>query len=180
MKVMKSLILILLFLVSINGHASKQMDTLLSQFHNYGITKCDAMIARSFNIEKIHNWTYFINHSTNKMPGEVYEATLIAVFGTVGDSAKLDFSFTQTPNSCELHKRITTTKSGGCEENINGNDWYLAEKALDNDYKFYKNKYGDALFAKEIKVGNFKACAQELSFRLISKDKKLRKAKKQA
>lgn len=78
---------------------------------------------------------------------------------------KIDDSYIQTPKSCYLHSRAITTFPGPCDSNVDGNYWYVSNRMPGKDYTTYKNKGGIEMHAKEIQVGNFKACVQESSIR---------------
>lgn len=60
-----------------------------------------------------------------------------------------------------MTETTTLTFKGSCKENIDGNAWYKDNELPNLDYVTYKNKGGIKIFAKEIEMGNFKACIIE-------------------
>ena len=79
---------------------------------------------------------------------------------------KYDRSFIQARSACFLHERVKTTLPGLCEDVVDKNYWYVESENSGLDYVHYKNKGGVDLFAKEITMGNFKACICDYSKRI--------------
>ncbi|MGE4456230.1 MAG: hypothetical protein AB7E13_04805 [Arcobacteraceae bacterium] len=157
----------LMFVSCINVYAlDKKDETLLSAFHKYNITKCDKFILKDSKL--VANWNYNISRYSKDIANGIYEASVIIVDGSTNDTIKVDHSYMQTPNGCFVTKRSTLTFSGSCNSNIDGNYWYLSNAIPENDYSIYKNKYNLEMYAKEILLGNFKACVQEISIRETS------------
>lgn len=146
-----------------NAHAENDDQVLLNSFHKYGITKCDKFILENSRLEG--NWNFFISKHGSGIDGSATEVSIIRVWGVENDTLKVDDSYIQTPKSCYLHRRSTITYPGSCESNVDGNYWYVSNRMLGNDYTTYKNKGGVEMHAKEIQVGNFKACIQETGTR---------------
>ncbi len=139
-------------------------SSLLKAFHKYGITKCDDFIIQNSSLK--HNWHFFISQHKQDIDKEIKEASVIQIHGTKNDTIKTDDSYIQTPEACYLNARFTLTYSGPCSSSIDLDHWYVSEAMPNNDYTEYKNKYGVSLFAKEITVGNFKACIYEYNRRI--------------
>lgn len=133
--------------------------TLLNSFHKYGLTKCDSFILENSKLQG--NWNFFIKKHNKEIAKDIAEVNVIEIFGSKGDTVKTDHSYIQSPNGCFLTKRSTVTYNGSCSENIDGNSWYLSTEMSTKDYNTYKNKYGLEMQAKEIQMGNFKACIIE-------------------
>ncbi|MGV6818410.1 MAG: hypothetical protein ACWA44_14225 [Thiotrichales bacterium] len=146
------------------AHAESDDQILLNSFHEYGITKCDKFILENSSLQG--NWNFFINKHAGDVDGSATEVSVVRVWGSENDTVKVDDSYIQTPKNCYLHSRHTITFSGPCESNIDGNVWYVANPMPGRDYIQYKNKHGVEMLAKEIQVGNFKACVQEGAKRL--------------
>jgi len=136
---------------------------LLEAFHKYGITKCDNVILENSSLQE--NWSYFIEKHKNNIHEEINEVSLIQIYGSKNDTVKIDHSYIQTPEACYIHKRETVTFVGPCSKNIDLNNWYVKSAMPDKDYTEYHNKNGVIMFAKEITVGNFKACIKEYNMR---------------
>ena len=131
-------------------------------FHKYGITKCDKLILKNSRLKG--NWNFFVSKHRD-IDGSNPEASIIQITGTKNDTPKVDDSYLQTQKKCFLTKRSTITAAGSCKENVDGNFWYVSTEMTTKDYTQYKNKGGVELYAKEIEVGNFKACIQEIVVR---------------
>lgn len=132
---------------------------LLNAFHKYGVSKCDSFILENDKLKS--NWNYFINKHTGGIDGPATEVTLTHIFGEKGDTVKTESTYIQTAKKCFLRQTWTLTFPGSCSENIDGNAWYVSAKMPGKDYTTYQNAGGIELHAKEISVGNFKACIQE-------------------
>jgi hypothetical protein len=143
--------------------AESNNDILLKSFHKYGITKCDSFIIENSRLKGA--WTFFVEQHTNNIDKEIKEVSIIQVSGSKNDTFKKDDSYIQTPKACYLHKKSTLTFPGSCSSNINFDYWYISNEMLNNDYNEYTNTSGAKLLAKEISVGNFKACIQEYTAR---------------
>jgi len=137
--------------------------TLLNSFHKYGMTKCDSFILQNSKLQG--NWNYFISRHNKEIAKDVKEVSVIQIFGSKNDTVKIDHSYIESPSGCFLTKRSTLSFSGSCSENIDGNSWYLSNEMSTKDYNTYKNKHGIEMQAKEISMGNFKSCIQEVSIR---------------
>ncbi|MEC8233382.1 MAG: hypothetical protein VX061_18285 [Pseudomonadota bacterium] len=137
--------------------------TLLKSFHDYGITKCDSFILENSRLQG--NWNYYINKHANGMDGIATEVTITRIWGTKGDTVKTEDTYIQTAKNCYLRNTWTVTYPGTCSENVDGNFWYVSTEMPNKDYTTYKNAGGIELHAKEIAMGNFKACVQEGSKR---------------
>ena len=146
-----------------NAHAESDDQILLNAFHEYGITKCDKFILENSRLEG--NWDFFISKHAGGIDGSATEVSLIKIWGVENDTIKVDDSYIQTPKNCYLHRRSTITFPGTCESNVDGNYWYVSNRMPGKDYVTYKNKGGIEMQAKEIQVGNFKACIQETGIR---------------
>lgn len=141
-------------------------QTLLNSFHKYGITKCDSFIIK--NSKLTGNWNYYIDKYAGGMDGAATEVTLTKIWGSKGDTVKTEDTYIQTAKNCYLRNTWTLTNSGSCSSNIDGNSWYISKAMPNKDYTTYKNAGGVELHAKEISMGNFKACIQEGSKRVSS------------
>jgi hypothetical protein len=136
---------------------------LLEAFHEYGITKCDDFIVENSPLNQ--NWYFVIEKHMSDIDEKIKEVSVRQIYGSEGDTIKSDDSYIQTSEACYLHKRRTLTYTGPCSSNINFDYWYVSNKMPDKDYTEYTNKNGLKMFAKEISVGNFKACIHEYSLR---------------
>lgn len=136
---------------------------LLNSFHQYGIKKCDAFILE--NSKLTGNWNYYINKHAGGIDGDTTEVTLTRIWGSKGDTVKTEDTYIQTAKNCYVRTTWTLTNSGTCSSNIDGDLWYISRAMPDNDYTTYKNAGGIEMHAKEISMGNFKACIQEGSKR---------------
>jgi len=145
------------------AHAESDDQILLNAFHKYGITKCDKFILENSKLEG--NWNMFISKHSGGIEGSATEVSIIRIWGTENDTVKADDSYIQTPKNCYMHRRSTVTYPGTCESNVDGNYWYVSNNMPGKDYTTYTNKGGVEMQAKEIQVGNFKACIQETSIR---------------
>ena len=139
---------------------------LLKSFHQYGITKCDSFISE--NSELKSNWNYFVNKHAGGIDGPTTEVTATRTYGSKGDTVKVEDTYIQTRKKCFLRQTWTVTGAGSCSDNIDGNYWYVDTPMPSKDYTTYKNAGGIELHAKEISLGNFKACIQEGSKRISS------------
>lgn len=164
MKIIR-LTLFSLFAVMVgNSYAQSDNQRLLNNFHEYGITKCDQFILE--NSMLTGNWDLFISKHADGIDGPTTEVSIIRIWGVENDTVKVDDSYIQTAKSCYLHRRATTSFSGPCESNVDGNYWYISNQMPGKDYVTYKNRGGVEMQAKEIQVGNFKACIQETNLRI--------------
>ena len=137
---------------------------LLNSFHEYGITKCDSFIAENSGLNG--NWNYFINKHSGGIDGPATEVTVTQIYGSKDDTVKTEDTYIQTAKKCFLRSTWTLTFPGPCSDSIDGNAWYVATAMPNKDYTTYKNAGGIELHAKEISMGNFKACVQEGSKRI--------------
>ncbi|WP_036824765.1 hypothetical protein, partial [Photobacterium sanctipauli] len=140
---------------------------LLKAFHDYGITKCDSFILENSRLQG--NWNFYINKHLNGIDGVATEVTLTKIWGSKGDTVKTDDTYIQTAKNCYLRQTWTLTDPGPCSSNIDGNAWYISGQMPNKDYTTYKNAGGIEMHAKEISMGNFKACVQEGSKRASSR-----------
>lgn len=162
----KTLITLFFVGLSITSPALANDDqSLLKAFHKYGITKCDNFILENSKLKS--NWNFFISKHLGGIDGTATEVSITQIFGSKGDTVKTDDSYIQTAKKCFLRQNWTLTAPGACSSSIDGDKWYIATKMPDKDYTKYENAGGIELFAKEISMGNFKACIQEGS-KLIS------------
>ena len=138
-------------------------EELLKKFHKIGITKCDNFIMQySFiNNSKHPNWYYDFIYIPQKNANSTKQATLVFFYGYKNDSVKITYSYVQNEKKCTLIKVATGTFSGSCIDNVNADYWYVVNNMNNLDYIKYKNPGGVDMYAKEIKVGNFKACITE-------------------
>ncbi|WP_133406907.1 hypothetical protein [Parashewanella tropica] len=163
-KIKKTIALVISFGISIANPALANGDqSLLKSFHEYGISKCDRFILENSKLKS--NWNFFIDKHVGGIDGPATEVTVTQIFGSKGDTVKTDATYIQTSKKCFLRKTWTLTFPGACSENIDGNAWYISKKMPNKDYTTYKNAGGIELHAKEISMGNFKACVQEGSLR---------------
>jgi hypothetical protein len=139
---------------------------LLTPFHEYGISKCDSFILENSKLKS--NWNFFINKHAGGIDGPATEVTITQIFGSKDDTVKTEDTYIQTTKKCFLRSTWTLTFPGSCSDNIDGDDWYVSTKMPSKDYTTYKNAGGIELHAKEISMGNFKACVQEGSKRISS------------
>lgn len=163
MKFPKAALLSLLAMTVANAHAENDNQTLLNSFHKYGITKCDQFIIEHSKLNG--NWNYFINKHSGGIDGPTTEVSVIRIWGSENDTVKVDDSYIQTPKNCYVHTRSTVTFPGSCESNVDGNLWYVSNRMPRKDYTTYTNQGGVDMQAKEIQVGNFKACILETAKR---------------
>lgn len=136
---------------------------LLKSFHEYGITKCDSFILKNSRLEG--NWNYFIDKQNGGIDGPTTEVTITRIFGQKGDTVKIVDTYIQTAKKCFIRSAWTLNFLGSCADNIDGNSWYISSPMPNKDYTTYKNAGGIEMHAKEISMGNFKACIQEGSKR---------------
>ena len=135
---------------------------LLNLFHKYKMTKCDKFILKNTNLINKPNWSLDIERPNSPIGKGYSIVTLILTYGSKGDTVKKDFTFVETPKRCILTERATITFNGSCSQNINGDFWYISSRMPRLDYTAYKNKGSAPMLAKEIDVGNFKLCIQEM------------------
>ncbi|KTC94895.1 hypothetical protein [Legionella feeleii] len=165
----KYLGLSLLSLLSFNVFAITEDQGLLKSFHEYGMTKCDKFILHHASLKNKPHWSFDIEKPHAPL-GKGYSVVgLVEVYGYKGDTVKKDFSFLETPDQCILTQRSTITFSGPCSENINGDYWYISNQMPEKDYTEYRNKGNAPMLAKEVNVGNFKLCIQEIRSTRASK-----------
>ena len=164
-KVVSSVLVLTSAIFSSMSHAKSDDQTLLGSFHEYGITKCDSFILEKSPLNDKNNWNFFISKHGGGIDGTSTEVSVIQIYGSKGDTVKVDYSYIQTNKSCFVHSRSTTTNPGSCSSNVDGNYWYVTGQMPNKDYVTYKNNGGIEMQAKEISVGNFKACIQEVSIR---------------
>ena len=112
---------------------------------------------------KHSNWYYNFYNVQEKNANSTKQATLVFFYGKKNDSVKITNIYTQNDKECILIKECTLTFSGSCIDNVNADYWYVTNHMNNSDYTHYKNPGGTDMFAKEIKVGNFRACIQEYS-----------------
>ncbi|MFA0055404.1 hypothetical protein [Vibrio echinoideorum] len=156
----------LYFTVVFPNHAfADERQILLGSFHNYGIKQCDSFILENSVLKS--NWNFFINKHAGGIDGPTTEVTLTRIFGNVGDTVKIDDTYIQTAKKCFLRTSATFTYPGPCSDSIDGNSWYVYNEMPNKDYTAYKSSSGVEMYAKEISVGNFKACIHEMSSRNI-------------
>ena len=138
-------------------------DVLLKKFHKIGITKCDNFIMQHSFIDnsKHSNWYYDLIYIPQKNANSTKQATLVFFYGYKNDSVKITYNYSQNDKECILIKVATGTFSGSCIDNVNADYWYVVNNMNNLDYIKYKNPGGVDMYAKEIKVGNFKACITE-------------------
>ena len=146
-----------------NDAYSKDNKELLDSFHQMGVTKCDQFIIENSGLKG--NWYYYINSHREDIDTEIKEVSVVQILGTKNDTIKIDHSYIQTPTKCYLHKKSTITFAGPCSSVIDQNYWYVSKELKNKDYTEYTNSGGAKLYAKEINVGNFKACIQEYDIR---------------
>ena len=163
---MRVLILLCLILNSYNLLAqinNEANNELLRKFHKVGITKCDNLIMNYNSIDntKHPNWAYEFTYHKEYKTSPIKQATLIFLYGYKNDSLKTSYHYTQKDKKCTITKESTLTFIGSCSDNINLDYWYVASDMINLDYTKYKNPYGNIMFAKEIKIGNFRGCIQE-------------------
>ncbi|QMT59163.1 MULTISPECIES: hypothetical protein [unclassified Legionella] len=160
---------LVLSLQSFKVVALSDNEQLLKQFHNYGMTHCDKFILMQADLLNKPNRSIDIESPIGELGQGYSTVTLIITYGYKGDTIKQDLSFIETPNRCILTKRATLTSKGPCSQNINPDYWYISKSIPQIDYTSYRNKGDAPMLAKEINVGDFKACIQE--FRLTSDSK---------
>lgn len=164
MKFFYNILIFWLILTSCQSLADKSSNSsLLEAFHKYGITKCDDFIVENSSLKQ--NWYFVISEHLNNIDEEIKEVTITQIYGSKNDTIKSEDSYIQTPKACYLNSRHTLTYAGLCSSNINLDFWYVSKEMPDKDYTEYTNTNGIRTFAKEISVGNFKACVQEYSVR---------------
>jgi len=139
---------------------------LLNSFHKYGITKCDSFILENSSLKG--NWTYYISKHAGGIDGSATEVTVTQIFGSPGDTVKITDTYIQTSKKCFLHSMWTLTFKGACSSNVDGDAWYVKDPMPSKDYVQYTNAGGVEMLAKDISMGNFKACIQEGSVRTSS------------
>lgn len=147
------------FGIALAKGAESDDQKVLGMMHKYGITRCDKFILDNDKPKK--NWNFFVSKNSGEIDKSVKVATLVQIFGKLGDTVKTEHTYIQSPNGCFLHKAATLTASRPCKDDIDGDAWYVDSAMEDKDYTAYKNKGGVTLFAKDIKVGNFDACVEE-------------------
>ncbi|MCG5531602.1 hypothetical protein LRD18_12180 [Halorhodospira halochloris] len=165
-KVKLSAFVFVILAVTSGPVSANDTQILLKAFHEYGITKCDGFIAENSSLKS--NWNFFISKHAGGIDGPATEVTVTQIFGSKGDTVKVEDTYIQTPNKCFLRQTWTLTFQGACSDNIDGNAWYVSTPMPDKDYTTYKNAGGIEMHAKEISMGNFRACIQEGSKRISS------------
>ena len=163
MKILLSIVMIYL-VTSSTLFAQNEDKILLTAFHKYGITNCDAFIIKHSKLQT--NWNFFLSKHMDGIDGPSTEVTIISIFGNKGDTIKVDDSYIQTAKNCFLHSRATLTNEGSCASSINSERWKVSLEMPNKDYTTYENKYGMEMQAKDISFGNFQACLVETSVRL--------------
>lgn len=126
------------------------------------MTKCDKFILKNANLMNKPNWSLDIERPNSHIGKGYSLVTLILTYGHKGDTLKRDFTFVETPKRCILTERATITFNGPCSENINGDYWYISSQMPKLDYTAYTNKGHAPMLAKEVNMGNFKLCIQEM------------------
>ncbi len=164
-KVVSSGLVLFSAIFSSMSHAKSDNQILLDSFHEYGITKCDSFILEQSPLNDKNNWNFFISKHMDEIDSTVKEVSVIQIFGSKDDTVKVDYSYIQTDKACFMNSRSTITFPGACSSNVDGNYWYMTSKMPNKDYTTYKNSGGIEMQAKEISMGNFKACIQETSIR---------------
>lgn len=164
-KVVSSVLVLTSAIFSSMSHAKSGDQILLDAFHEYGITKCDSFILEKSPLNGKPNWNFFISKHGGGIDGTATEVSVIQIYGSKDDTVKIDYSYIQTNKACFVHSRSTITYPGTCSSNVDGNYWYVTRKMPNKDYVTYTNSGGIEMQAKEISVGNFKACIQETSIR---------------
>ena len=160
-KVVSSVLVFTSAIFSSTSFAKSDNQILLDAFHEYGITKCDSFILDNSPLNDKKNWNVFISKHAENFDDTVKEVSIIQIYGSKGDTVKVDYSYIQTDKSCFVHSRSTITFPGSCSSNVDSNYWYVTEQMPNKDYVTYKNNGGVEMQAKEISVGNFKACIKE-------------------
>jgi len=150
---------VLALFFSTASYAQKDNQILLDSFHKYGIKKCDSFIEKNSSLRS--NWNFYISKHAGGIDGPATEVTVIQIFGSAGDTVKIADTYIQTPKKCFLTSSWTLTFKGSCESNVDGNSWYVSDPMPSKDYTQYTNAGGVEMLAKEISMGNFKACLQE-------------------
>ncbi len=140
-------------------------DILLKAFHKYGIDKCDNLIANHSTFNGNGLLDYVIEQYPGGIDGSATEVTVTRIIGSKGSTIKSVESYIQTPKKCYLNLESTVTQSGTCSSNMNGDVWYISSKLPTKDYTIYKSSSDIQIYAKDISVGNFKACIKETSWR---------------
>lgn len=158
------LLLTSLFSFSLQAEEPEKTDlnNLLSQFHERGITHCDEFITT--NIQAPGNWKYFINKHAGGIDGPSTEVSLTQISGEVG-SFKTDYSFIQTLKKCFMHKRGHITSYESCKNSVDPLIWEVDHELSGFDYKRYKNFKGRLLYSKEVEVAGTKICLLEYEYR---------------
>lgn len=163
MKTIRAFTLFLAAAATGSAYAESDDTKLLNAFHKFGITKCNSFILENSKLK--NNWDFFMSKHAGGIDGPTTEVSIITIWGSENDTVKTDSSYIQTPNNCYLYSRLTVTNPGSCESNIDGNIWYISNGMPGKDYTTYTNKGGIEMQAKEINVGNFKACIHETTIR---------------
>lgn len=148
-----------LFFCSVNVQANEQ--GILDSFHKYGIKKCDSFIKKNSSLEGKSNWNYLISKHANGIDGPTTEVVLTTLYGSINDSVKTVQTYVESKQKCYLTEQWTISFKGTCQDNVDLNAWYVKDDLSNLDYKQYSNGHGVTMYAKEITVGNFKACLQE-------------------
>jgi hypothetical protein len=149
-------------LVAASAHADDD-STLLDAFHKYGVTHCDSFILENSRLKG--NWHLYINKHDGGIDGPTTEVSIIRIWGSEGDTVKVDQSYIRSPRNCYLTTRSTITFPGTCASNVDGDYWYISNRLPGRDYTTYKNKGGIEMQAKDITVGNHAVCVQETLIR---------------
>lgn len=149
--------------------ADEDDDILLKAIHKYDITKCDSFVLKHGKLKG--NWHMNTSRSPGLSTNDFREMAITQVFGKKGDSVKITQSYIQTPSACYVLDITTVTFPGSCNDrdNIDQDLWFVKDEMDGLDYKKYENKGGVIMYAKEISVGNFKACVIEYQSRYSSK-----------
>jgi len=156
-------------LIGLSGQVSASTDGIVVKaFHKYGITKCDGLISKNTKLMPGTDWQYFLDRQTGGLEGKAVEATITVLYGSKGDTVKTVDTYIQSSKQCYLRSTWTITHPGTCASNMDGDKWYVSSKMPKNDYQTYENGKGATVQAKEISVGNFKACIREGNFRRTS------------
>ncbi|WP_029408657.1 hypothetical protein [Thiomicrorhabdus sp. Milos-T2] len=156
--------LIVLLLLNQQAFAGKSTQTMLKDFHKFGITHCDEFIQK--NTATPGSWKYFINKHPGGIDGPSTEVALTQISGSRGQSFKTDYTFIQTLKKCFLHKQGQITAFENCDKAVDKNIWKVQFNLPDYDYKRYKDKTGIVLYAKDIEINGNKACLLDYEFRV--------------
>lgn len=152
---MKGLLVAFLMLFGTTVLANEQ---LLISVHKHGVTGCDYPILNAVQLPDKSNWQWTVE-SYNTSMGNSHELNITLTHGTRNDSVYEQFTVIETKHACYINHTGQITYGTSCNNSV---DFQLWRENLDSqpgtDFRFFTNRLGITLIAKELAVGNGRAC----------------------